>query len=159
MIIHEKIEELNRVNKEVKQKEEELDKVRHKQIELSQNVIPELMENMGQTGLKSDKFDVNIKYRLRPNLPKESEERRTALSWLAENGFADAFTYKVIIHFDDYDSAKEFSDVTAGSYVEQYIHPQTLEALINEQAGINPDFPIDLFNVFEQRQTKLKELH
>jgi membrane protease subunit (stomatin/prohibitin family) len=156
-IIHDKIDELDNINSQVNEESDKLDKLKGKQRELSEQVIPELMDALEQTGLKTDKFKVDVMSRYRPNLPQNSPEREEALAWLSDNGFSDALTYEVIVRFDTYEDAKAYQEGVADAYVRRYIHPQTLEALINEQAAVNPDFPLDIFNTYEQRRTKIKE--
>lgn len=156
--INRRVAELEETNEKVESAGKELDSLKDTQKNLSEQIIPELLEARDLTGMKTMDYEVDIKSRHRVNLPKNSPQQAVAYKWLCDNGHEGAFTYKVIVNFNDYEEAIEFAEKTDNAYVERSIHHSTLEALVNEQIELDPDFPIDIFNTFEQKKTKVKRI-
>lgn len=160
MSLLDRLKELDDANAIVKNKEKELTKLKDAQKNLSEEIIPEIMESMGQVKFGSTEYEAVIYSRFRPNLPKDSSQRQKAFEWLAENGFEGIFNNQVVVRFnpEEYEEMVEFANKTPNAYIERTVHHQTLEALINEQVEKDPDFPIELFNAYEHKRTKVTKL-
>lgn len=176
MIIDDKADELINLRKDIDEKKKELDRIKDKETVLSEEIIPEILDAQEQTASTTKQHKISVYSTYRPNLPQGSQARETALEWLADNGYEDIFKHRVIIRFDpeDADDMKRFVELAqseqgvrldseddimiTNATIDREIHWQTFQALINEQVQIDPDFPLDLFNCYEQKRTKVEKL-
>jgi predicted HTH transcriptional regulator len=147
-------QEIKDLEEQAKAKEEEF-----KNIE--QNLLPELFHNLeideirmaDGTRIKLEEFPVG-----RITEPK----REAAFSWLRENNLDSIIKNVVNIPLDR--GQDQYVDhivelcgrLNLSMERKEAIHPMTLKAFIKEQAE-SPDFPRELFNVYEVRKVKFSD--
>ena len=158
--IAKKCNELLDIQKEVADLEDKLKKVKESELKLSEQDIPNLMQQAGISSLKlTDGSSVEVKPYYAARIPVSRTEE--AFTWLRETGNGDLIKNNVAITFSrgEDDTAKKLVDDLRekGHNVKQAekVEPMTLKAFVREQIEKGKDVPADLFGVYVATRTKI----
>lgn len=148
------------VQKQISNAEEELKKLKEAETLLSEQTIPNLMQQAGIALLKlSDGSSVEVKPFYSARIPSTKTEE--AFEWLRENGFGDIIKNNVTLTFgrSEDEVAKALIDElrNKGHNVDQSqkVEPMTLKAFVKEQITQGKNVPSDLFGVYVANKTKI----
>ena len=144
--------------------EERLQRLKEKQRELSEQIIPDKLGQLGVTNLKlNDGSQISAEPFYSARISKEKLE--DAHAWLREKGHGDIIKNTVTLTFGQGEDvmAKELVDqLTSQGHIPQEkeaVHPSTLRAFVKEQieSGNNAfDFDVQKkFSVYQGKRTKI----
>jgi len=140
--------------------EEQLKKLQEAETLLSEQTIPNLMQQAGIAMLKlADGSSVEVKPFYAARIP--STKVQEAFDWLRDNGFGDLIKNNVTLTFGraEDQEAKVLVDELKkkGHNVNQTekVEPMTLKAFVKEQIQMGRNVPSDLFGVYVANKTKL----
>lgn len=145
-----------RLDEELKEAKETL---RH----ISENQLPELMEEAGmETFSTSDGLGISINSVIRGSIPKSTAGQ--AFMWLEENGHGRLIKRTFTIDFgkDDDKWANRFERDLARRKKplnvkrKKAVHPSTLTAFVRSQLEEGVAIPMTTFGVYRQRVSKVK---
>lgn len=152
-----------RLEAEIEEMELELKKKREEHRRVSQNVLPELMDNASQRKLETtDGIEINVSEKVRAHIPKD--RKTEAHKYLEDNGHGSLIKRQFVIDFDRDEEAwarkfeadlKKRKKQLRVARTDQ-VHPQTLEKFVRTALDEGRDIPLDLFGVHRQRFTKVK---
>ena len=141
--------------------EENIKELRSQERLLSENEIPNLMQQAGITSLKlMDGSSVSFKPEYYAKIPVSKTNE--AFDWLSFNGFGDLIKNQVSLTFG------KSEDNVANSLVEDLkskghnvsqkkkVEPQTLKAFVKEAIQNGQNVPMDLFGVYISNKTTIK---
>ena len=141
--------------------EENIKELRSQERLLSENEIPNLMQQAGITSLKlMDGSSVSFKPEYYAKIPVSKTNE--AFDWLSFNGFGDLIKNQVSLTFG------KSEDNVANSLVEDLkskghnvsqkkkVEPMTLKAFVREQIQSGQKLPMDLFGVYVSNKTTIK---
>tara|TARA_R100001440_G_scaffold50251_1_gene70222 strand:+ start:3780 stop:4319 length:540 start_codon:yes stop_codon:yes gene_type:complete len=147
--------------KEVANMEEQIKKLKETERNLSEQSIPNLMQQAGISEIKlDDGTAISIKTYYAASISKANEDE--AFNWLRDNGFGDLIKNNVILQFgkaQDEDANSLVSDLKSkGHSVSQKmkVEPQTLKKFLREEIEAGKNVPADLFGVFVGNRTTIK---
>lgn len=154
--------ELYEAEGEVSRCEETLKKAQKARDHLSQVQIPEVMEEAGLKKIETPSgITLEVISKIRGSLNAQSKNE--AMNWLVENGHGGIVKHELVIALGkgDEEGAEELlSELeTQGRQVKdsRSVHTSTLGSWMKEQLKEGEKPPSELFNIFEQRQTKIKK--
>jgi len=155
-----KCNELLKLQKQVATAEEALKKLKEQERKISEEEIPNLMQNAGVSHLG---LDDGTKVEVKPFYSARIPTSRTdeAFDWLRQNNFADLIKNNVSLSFNRGDDNMAKSLVAElrekGHNVKQAekVEPMTLKAFVREQIEKGRDIPQDIFGVYVGNKTKL----
>jgi hypothetical protein len=144
----------------IKQAETNLEEMKERCRNLSENLLPEAMMAIGMekfslsdgTAIKIDKF-------YSASIPKENAT--ASFAWLRANNFAEIIKRKIECTFGKGDDEKAtlVKQAMIGCGVEpidkESVHPQTLKAFVREQLEEGHNLPTELFGVYVGNRTKI----
>jgi len=147
--------------KQISTVEEELKKLKEVETTLSEQTIPNLMQ---QAGVELIKLEGGISVEVKPfysaRIPASRSEE--AFNWLRENGHGDLIKNQISLEF------KMKQDNEAKSLVEELkqkglpvmqktsVHPSSLRSFVKEQiADLGKDVPAELFGTYVSNKTKI----
>jgi hypothetical protein len=140
--------------------EEQLKKLQEAETLLSEQTIPNLMQQAGIAMLKlADGSSVEVKPFYAARIP--STKVQEAFDWLRDNGFGDLIKNNVTLTFGraEDQEAKVLVDELKkkGHNVNQTekVEPMTLKAFVKEQIQMGRNVPSDLFCVYVANKTKI----
>jgi hypothetical protein len=140
--------------------EEQLKKLQEAETLLSEQTIPNLMQQAGIAMLKlADGSSVEVKPFYAARIP--STKVQEAFDWLRDNGFGDLIKNNVTLTFGraEDQEAKVLVDELKkkGHNVNQTekVEPMTLKAFVKEQIQMGRNVPSDLFGVYVANKTKI----
>lgn len=142
--------------------ERELKEAKESERHISENVLPQLMEDMGLTKFTtSDGLEIKIDERVRGSIPKANQVE--AFAWLDDHGHANIIKRQFVIDFgkdEERWAAKFQRDLNQrkrplATKVTRTVHAQTLQAFIKGQLGEGVPIPMDVFGVYRQRFSKV----
>jgi hypothetical protein len=140
--------------------EEQLKKLQEAETLLSEQTIPNLMQQAGIAMLKlADGSSVEVKPFYAARIP--STKVQEAFDWLRDNGFGDLIKNNVTLTFGraEDQEAKVLVDELKkkGHNVNQTekVEPMTLKAFVKEQIQMGRNVPADLFGVYVANKTKI----
>ena len=146
--------------KQIMTVEEQLAKLKESETLLSEQTIPNLMQQAGIAMLKlADGSSVEVKPFYAARIPSSKIEE--AFSWLRSNGFGDLIKNNVTLTFgrNEDDVAKNVvADLRKkGHNVNQTekVEPMTLKAFVKEQIQQGKNVPSDIFGVYVANKTKI----
>lgn len=148
--------ELARMEEDVQKKKDELRNI-------SERVLPELMDAAGQTEVTTkDGIKVKVEDRFQASIPVARAHE--AFAWLKEHGHDSLIKNEFKVEFgrDQDKLSEEFKQYLEGEWEEvdfknkKSVHASTLKAFVKEQVEEGVNIPFDLFGVLRQRFTKLK---
>ena len=141
--------------------EENIKELRSQERLLSENEIPNLMQQSGISSLKlTDGSSVEVKPFYAAKIPVSKTDE--AFDWLSSNGYGDLIKNQVSLTFG------KSEDNVANSLVEDLkskghnvsqkkkVEPMTLKAFVKEQIQSGQKLPMDLFGVYVSNKTTIK---
>ena len=154
------VKRLKALEDEVKNDEELLKKKKKNLEQISGELIPTLLSEMGLSSLKlSDGSSVDVKPHYSASISVSNREK--AYSWLRQNGLGDIIKNEISVSFGrgEDNKAAEYANLAKGQGFQPTqklkVEPMTLKALVRERIENNKDMPMDIFNVFVGNRTKL----
>ena len=152
--------ELQKLEDEIKDKEDRLKSTKEKADQLSQVAIPEIMEALKMKTMKlTDGSAIEIKEIYSATIPTDKKEG--AYNWLRENDLGDLIKNEVTVSFGrgEDNKASEYADLAKGNGFEPTqklkVEPMTLKALFRERSENNEELPSEHFNLFKGNKTKI----
>ena len=151
---------LRNLEDQVLSSEEHTKNLKEKAKELSQVVIPKMMQEMNITKLKlkdGASIEVTNFYSARISVEKQEE----AFNWLRKHGLGDIIKNDVTVTFGrgEDNKAMAYATLAKGQGYEPVqkigVHSQTLKAVVRERTESGQEMPADLFNTFVGNQTKI----
>ena len=141
--------------------EEELKKLKDVEDTLSEQTIPNLMQQAGVQLLKlNDGSSVEVKPSYKARIPASKTEE--AFAWLRENGHGDLIKNQVTMEFgmrQDNEAKSIVEELkNKGLPVQQKatVHPSSLRGFVREQIqDLGKDVPADLFGTYISNKTKI----
>ena len=159
--IAEKCNKLLELQKQITKCEDNIKNLRNEERLLSENEIPNLMQQSGISSLKlTDGSSVEVKPFYAAKIPVSKTDE--AFDWLSFNGFGDLIKNQVSLTFG------KSEDNVANSLVEDLkskghnvsqkkkVEPMTLKAFVREQIQSGQKLPMDLFGVYVSNKTTIK---
>ena len=153
------IEELHRAEQDVLSSEVALKKHQAIRDTLSEQTIPEFMED--DLGLEEVKTRAGLKVKVTKTIRASMGKRKSeALAWLESNGHGALIkrTLAVAFNRDEMEGAAELANRLKDDYdvrTDMKVESATLAAFVREQLESGVDIPSDIFSVFEQRKVKI----
>ena len=146
---------------EIKKTEERLKELQSEERNISQEVIPNLLHQVGVSEIKTiDGATVQVKPFLKASITKANQER--AFNWLRENGFEDIIKNQLAINFkksEDNMATDIFEDLKSkGLNVnrEEQVNTNTLTASFRELILDKGEaVPVDVFSIYQSNKTKI----
>ena len=149
------------LQKQITRCEENIKNLRSEERLLSENEIPNLMQQAGISSLKLiDGSSVSFKPEYYAKIPVSKTDE--AFDWLSSNGYGDLIKNQVSLTFG------KSEDNVANSLVEDLkskghnvsqkkkVEPMTLKAFVREQIQNGQKLPMDLFGVYVSNKTTIK---
>lgn len=152
--------EMKSLEKEIADIERELAERNGRLNKISGVIIPDVMDRLGMEEFKlSDGSKVLVKTDIKCGL---SEDRKPAgFAWLRENDYGGIIKTAVSLAFGkgEEQQAKEAVDVLSvagfNAQIGDSVHPATLKSFVKERIEAGDNIPIDVFGVYEFKQTKI----
>ena len=149
------------VQKKISTAEEEMKKLKEVETTLSEQTIPNLMQQAGISMLKlADGSSVEVKPFYSARIPASKSEQ--AFDWLRANGHGDMIKNQVSLEFgmrqDNEAKALVEELKQKGLAVQQKtsVHPSTLRGFVREQIqDLGKDVPAELFGTYVANKTKI----
>ena len=146
---------------EIKKTEERWKELQSEERNISQEVIPNLLHQVGVSEIKTiDGATVQVKPFLKASITKANQER--AFNWLRENGFEDIIKNQLAINFkksEDNMASDIFEDLKSkGLNVnrEEKVNTNTLTATFKELILEKGEaVPNDVFSIYQFNKTKI----
>ncbi len=147
--------------KKIEATEEELRKLKDVETTLSEQTIPNLMQQAGISMLKlADGSSVEVKPFYSARIPASKSEE--AFEWLRENGHGDLIKNQVSLEFgmkQDNEAKSIVEELKSkGLPVKQKttVHPSSLRGFVREQIqDLGKDVPAELFGTYVANKTKI----
>ena len=147
--------------KKIAATEEELKKLKDVETTLSEQTIPNLMQQAGLSLLKlADGSSVEVKPFYSARIPASKSDE--AFNWLRENGHGDLIKNQVSLEFgmkQDNEAKSIIEELKAkGLPVKQKttVHPSSLRGFVREQIqDLGKDVPAELFGTYVANKTKI----
>ena len=149
------------LQKQITKCEDNIKNLRNEERLLSENEIPNLMQQSGISSLKlTDGSSVEVKPFYAAKIPASKTDE--AFDWLSSNGYGDLIKNQVSLTFG------KSEDNVANSLVEDLkskghnvsqkkkVEPMTLKAFVREQIQNGQKLPMDLFGVYVSNKTTIK---
>ena len=149
------------LQKQITKCEDNIKNLRNEERLLSENEIPNLMQQSGISSLKlTDGSSVEVKPFYAAKIPVSKTDE--AFDWLSSNGYGDLIKNQVSLTFG------KSQDNVANSLVEDLkskghnvsqkkkVEPMTLKAFVREQIQSGQKLPMDLFGVYVSNKTTIK---
>jgi hypothetical protein len=152
--------QLQSLEDEVKIMEENLKRKKEAADKISEEVIPEIMEQMKLKTLKlQDGSAIEVKEIYGASIPVANREG--AYKWLRDNDLGDLIKNEITVSFgrgednkaNDYASLAEKNGYQPSQKMK--VEPMTLKALYRERVENNQDLPSEHFNLFKGNKTKI----
>ena len=161
MNITDSCKKLLETQKKIEATEEELKKLKDVETTLSEQTIPNLMQQAGISMLKlADGSSVEIKPFYSARIPASKSEE--AFDWLRENGHGDLIKNQVSLEFgmkQDNEAKSIVEELKSkGLPVKQKttVHPSSLRGFVREQIqDLGKDVPAELFGTYVANKTKI----
>ena len=159
--IAESCNKLLETQKKILTTEEELKKLKDVETTLSEQTIPNLMQQAGVSLLKlADGTGVEVKPFYSARIPASKSEE--AFNWLRENGHGDLIKNQVSLEFgmkQDNEAKSIIEELKSkGLPVKQKttVHPSSLRGFVREQIqDLGKDVPAELFGTYVANKTKI----
>ena len=152
--------QLQSLEDEVKIMEENLKRKKEAADKISEEVIPEIMEQVKLKTLKlQDGSAIEVKEIYGASIPVANREG--AYKWLRDNDLGDLIKNEITVSFgrgednkaNDYASLAEKNGYQPSQKMK--VEPMTLKALYRERVESNQDLPSEHFNLFKGNKTKI----
>ena len=156
-----KIQELEALQSRLELQEENLKNTKKELENLSGEVIPTMMSEMGLSHLKLvDGSSVDVKPNYSASITIANKD--AAFNWLRDNGLGDIIKNEILVSFgrNEDNKAAGYADFARGQGFEPTqklkVEPMTLKALVRERLEAGKEMPTELFNVFVGNKTTIK---
>ena len=159
--LSDKVIELRNLEDQVAASEDHTRGLKEKARELSQVVIPKMMQEMNITKLKlkdGAQIEVTNFYSAKINSEKQDE----AFNWLRDNGLGDIIKNDITVTFGqgEENKALAYATLAKGQGFEpaqkEAVHAMTLKVTMEDWKNKGNEVPEDLFWTFDGNQTKIK---
>ena len=158
--IAESCNKLLETQKEVQEVEDQLKKLKDTERELSEQTIPNAMQ---EAGLSMIKLENGVSVDIRPFYAAKipASEQEEAFNWLRENGAGDLIKNTVSLTFgksQDIDASNLVDDLKTKGYAvnqKMKVEPMTLKAYVKERIQNGQKIDMELFGVYIANKTKL----
>ena len=154
------VKKLKALEDEIKNDEELMKKKKKNLEQISGEVIPTLLSEMGLSSLKlADGSSVDVKQNYSASISVSNREK--AYSWLRQNGLGDIIKNEITVSFGrgEDNKAAQYANLAVGQGYQPTqklkVEPMTLKALVRERIETGKSLPTDIFNVFVGNRTKL----
>jgi len=151
-----------KLERKIKEMEDELKAVKDEHKQVSQVDIPEALAEVGLSEFKlKDGTKITVSPFYSASIPKDRVDE--AMTWLRDNNHGDLIKNTISVDFgrgEDEAAAqlKEHLQEEGASYTDKTgVHPQTLRAFVREQVESGQNLPLDLLGVFIGQKTVIKE--
>jgi hypothetical protein len=155
------VKKLKALEDEITQDEELLKKKKKNLNQISGEIIPTLLSEMGLSSLKlADGSSVDVKQNYSASISIANREK--AYSWLRSNGLGDIIKNEITVSFgkNEDNKAADYANLAKGQGYQptqkMKVEPMTLKALVRERIEAGNDMPTDIFNVFVGSRTIIK---
>ena len=156
-----KIQEMQAIQSAIESDEQQL-KQKKKHLEnLSGEVIPTMLSEMGLSFLKlQDGSSVEVKTNYSATITQAKKEE--AFNWLRENGLGDIIKNEISVSFgrNEDNKAADYANLAKGQGLEPTqklkVEPMTLKALVRERMEAGKEMPTELFNIYVGNKTTIK---
>ena len=144
--------------KDVEAQELELKKAQAKLREISETLIPELMDELGLEEYKTASgLQVKVREDIRANISKA--HLNEAIAWLRGNGherlIKNMFSLIAGDEADAHEIRRQLTDLSLEFSENPSVHPSTLSAFVREKLRNGEDIPLEVFSVHRQRVSKV----
>ena len=155
------VKKLKALEDEIKNDEELMKKKKKNLEQISGELIPTLLSEMGLSSLKlADGSSVDVKPHYSATISVANREK--AYSWLRQNGLGDIIKNEISVSFGrgEDNKAAEYANLAKGQGFQPTqklkVEPMTLKALVRERIEAGKQVPTDIFNVFVGNRTIIK---
>ena len=156
-----KIQELESLQSRLELQEENLKNTKKELENLSGEVIPTMMSEMGLSHLKlMDGSSVDVKPNYSASITIANKD--AAFNWLRDNGLGDIIKNEILVSFgrNEDNKAAGYAELAKSHGFEPTqklkVEPMTLKALVRERLEAGKELPTELFNVFVGNKTTIK---
>ena len=154
------VKKLRNLEDELKADEELLKNKKRDIKQISGEIIPTLLSEMGLSSLKlADGSAVEVKPYYGANISEKNRE--AAYNWLRSNNLGDIIKNNITVSFgmNEDNKAAEYANLAQSQGFQPTqklkVEPMTLKALVRERIEKGVEMPMDIFNVFVGNRTKL----
>lgn len=165
---HEAFEKLNALVKEkaeadaeVAKAEAALKQAQNRQRAVSEEALPELMDELGLTTFKTTSgLSVSVKEKVRVSVP--AARREAAYDWLEQHGHSGLIKREVSVAFNrgQEDEADELIKQIRPKFpdckTQRQVAPATMRSFVVNSLKDGDEIPFDLFGVYRQRIAEVK---
>ena len=158
--LSDKVIELRNLEDQVAASEDHTRGLKEKARELSQVVIPKMMQEMNITKLKlKDGAQIEVTNFYSAKISPEKQDE--AFNWLRSNGLGDIIKNDITVTFSrgEDNKAQQYAVLARGQGFEPVqkigVHPQTLKAVVRERLESGQEMPSDLFKTYAGNSTKI----
>ena len=155
------VERLQTLQREVDSAEEKLKQKKKNLEQISGEVIPTMMSEMGLSHLKlMDGSSVDVKPHYSATITQANKE--AAFNWLRNNGLGDIIKNEISVSFgrNEDTRAADYADLAKSHGFQPTqklkVEPMTLKALVRERIEAGKEMPTEIFNVFIGNKTTIK---
>jgi hypothetical protein len=155
------VKKLKGLEDEIKGDEELIKKKKKNLEQISGEIIPTLLSEMGLSSLKlADGSSVDVKQNYSASISVANREK--AYDWLRQNGLGDIIKNEITVSFGrgEDNKAADYANLAAGQGYQPTqklkVEPMTLKALVRERIENGKELPTDIFNVFVGNRTIIK---
>jgi hypothetical protein len=155
------VETLQQVEKEVREKEEQLKNLKKKIDHISGEIIPTMMSEMGLSYLKlSDGSSLEVKTNYRATITETNRE--AAYNWLRQNNLGDIIKNEISVSFgkNEDNKAADYAELAKSQGLQptqkMKVEPMTLKALVRERIEAGKEMPTEIFGVYVENKTTIK---
>ena len=146
---------------EIKMTEERLKELQSQERNLSQEVIPNLLNQVGVSEIKTtDGATVQVKPFIKASITKANQEK--AFAWLRDNGFEDIIKNQLSVNFsrsEDNQANDIFEDLKSKGLAvsrDEKVNTNTLTAMMKDLILVkNEAVPMDVFSIYQSNKTKI----
>ena len=155
------VKKLKSLEDEIKGDEELIKKKKKNLEQISGEIIPTLLSEMGLSSLKlADGSSVDVRQNYSASISVANREK--AYSWLRQNGLGDIIKNEITVSFGrgEDNKAADYANLALGQGYQPTqklkVEPMTLKALVRERIETGKSLPTDIFNVFVGNRTIIK---
>jgi len=156
-----KVKQLQGIQQSIETLEKSLKETKKDYDNVSGEVIPTMMAEMGLSQLKlMDGSSVEVKPYYAANISLKNREE--AYNWLRSNGLGDIIKNEITVSFgrDEDNKATTYVNLAKGQGYQPTqklkVEPMTLKALVRERIEAGKSMPTEIFNVFIGNKTTIK---
>jgi hypothetical protein len=156
-----KIKNLESLQARLDLQEENLKNTKKEIENLSGEVIPTMMSEMGLSQLRlADGSSVDVKPHYSATITQANKE--AAFNWLRNNGLGDIIKNEISVSFgrNEDNKAADYAELAKGQGFQptqkMKVEPMTLKALVRERIEAGKEMPTEIFGVFSENKTTIK---